>query len=101
MNPETTTLKEEIPHCTKCELVKTRKHVIFGEGNANMAGADHRITRDQGNWLNWQNRFAMPVDHPAALLRDPLLKRDTWEDFKTIVFKYRKLVNPNYYSAHI
>jgi uracil-DNA glycosylase family 4 len=35
MNPEITNLKEEIIHCTKCELSKTRNHVIFGEGNIN------------------------------------------------------------------
>jgi len=195
MNPEITTLKEEILQCTKCELAKTRNHVIFGEGNANagiliigeapgrdedlqgrpfvgksgqlldmilaacgftrsehvfisnivkcrppdnrvpthreattcmpwllkqielinpkilillgatalkyMAGPEHRITRERGNWLNWQNRLAMPVYHPAALLRDHLLKRDTWEDFKKIVLKYRELVNPNHYSTRV
>ncbi len=42
-----------------------------------------------------------PVYHPAALLRDPLLKRDTWEDFKKIVLKYRELFNPQHYSVHI
>lgn len=26
-------LKNAILHCTKCELAKTRQHVIFGEGN--------------------------------------------------------------------
>jgi len=35
MNHEMKTLKEKILHCTKCELAKTRNHVIFGEGNAN------------------------------------------------------------------
>lgn len=188
-------LKNEILHCTKCELSKTRNHVIFGEGNTNadiliigeapgrdedmqgrpfvgksgqlldkilaacgftrdehvfisnivkcrppnnriptpqeastcmpwllkqielinpkilillgatalkyMAGPEHRITHERGNWINWQNRLAMPVYHPAALLRDPSLKRNTWEDYKKIVFKYRELVNPNHYSAHV
>lgn len=195
MNPDITTLKEEILHCRKCELAKTRNHVIFGEGNTDadilfigeapgrdedilgrpfvgksgqlldkileacgftrnehvfisnivkcrppqnrvptpyeanicmpwllkqielinpkilvllgatalkyMAGPDHRITRERGKWLAWQNRLAMPVYHPAALLRDSLLKRDTWEDFKKIVFKYRELVNPKHYSAYV
>ncbi len=66
-----------------------------------MAGPEHRITRERGSWLTLQNRLAMPVYHPAALLRDPSLKRDTWEDFKKIVFKYRELVNPKHYSAHV
>lgn len=66
-----------------------------------MAGPQHRITRDRGNWLNLQGRLAMPVFHPAALLRDPGLKRETWEDYKKIVFKYRELVDPEHYSAHV
>lgn len=188
-------LRDEILNCTKCELSKTRNHVIFGEGNVKagiliigeapgrdediqgrpfvgksgqlldkilaacgftrnehvfisnivkcrppenrvptpkeadicmpwllkqielinpkilillgatalkyMAGPEHRITRDRGTWINCKDRLAMPVYHPAALLRDPNLKRDTWEDFKKIVVKYRELVNPQHYSAHI
>lgn len=188
-------LKADIQKCTKCELHKTRNHVIFGEGNfkaeimiigeapgrdedlqgrpfvgksgqlldkilaacgftreehvfisnivkcrppdnrvptsqeANickpwllkqielinpqiiillgatalkyMAGPEHRITRERGIWINCYDRVAMPVYHPAALLRDPSLKRDTWEDYKKIVFKYREMVNPNHYSAHV
>jgi uracil-DNA glycosylase family 4 len=66
-----------------------------------MAGPDYKITRIHGTWININNRLAMPVFHPSALLRDPSLKRDTWEDFKKIVFKYREMVNPDHYSAHI
>jgi DNA polymerase len=66
-----------------------------------MMGPQYRITRVRGQWLTWHNRLVMPVFHPAALLRNPALKRDTWEDFKKIVFKYRELVNPQHYSAHV
>lgn len=66
-----------------------------------MAGPEHRITRERGNWISLHGRLAMPVFHPAALLRDPALKRDTWNDFKKIVLKYRELVNPNHHSDHI
>lgn len=66
-----------------------------------MAGPEHRITKEHGNWINCQNRLAMPVYHPAALLRDPTLKHDTWEDFKKIVFKYRELVDPQHFSAYV
>ncbi|MCF8226414.1 MAG: uracil-DNA glycosylase [Bacteroidales bacterium] len=190
MNMELPALKNEILKCTKCELARTRNHVIFGEGNTNakvmiigeapgrdedmlgrpfvgrsgqlldkileacgfnreehvfisnivkcrppgnrvpttkeaevcmpwlqkqidlidpeilillgatalkyMAGPDHRITREHGQWLQVNSRWTMPVYHPAAVLRDPSLKRDTWEDYKKIVFKYRELVNPEH-----
>lgn len=66
-----------------------------------MAGQDYKITRDHGTWISIQNRIAMPVYHPAALLRDPSLKRDTWEDFKKIFYKYRELVNPDHTSRFI
>jgi DNA polymerase len=66
-----------------------------------MAGQEHRITRERGNWVDLDGRLAMPVYHPAALLRDPSLKRSTWEDFKKIVFKYRELVDPLHHSDHV
>ncbi|MBN1415632.1 MAG: uracil-DNA glycosylase [Bacteroidales bacterium] len=66
-----------------------------------MAGSSYKITVERGNWLIWQNRLAMPVYHPAALLRNPGLKRDTWEDFKKVVYKYRELVNPQHYSRYV
>jgi len=60
-----------------------------------------KITKIHGNWINWENRLVMPVFHPAALLRNPGLKRETWDDFKKVVNKYRELVNPDHYSEHV
>jgi uracil-DNA glycosylase family 4 len=64
-------------------------------------GPDMRITKLRGTWINYENRLAMPVYHPSALLRNPALKRDTWEDFKKIVLKYRQIVDNTHYSVHI
>ena len=66
-----------------------------------MIGPDMRITKARGNWIRFENRLAMPVYHPSALLRNPTLKRETWEDFKKIVFEYRQIVDHSHYSAHI
>lgn len=60
-----------------------------------------RITQHRGNWMEWENRLVMPVYHPSALLRNPNLKRATWEDFKKVVYKYREVVNAAHYSAHV
>lgn len=60
-----------------------------------------KITRLRGSWMEWENRLVMPVFHPSALLRNPALKRPTWEDYKKVVFKYRELVNPDHYSEHV
>ncbi len=59
-----------------------------------------KITQLRGNWINWQNRLAMPTYHPSALLRNQNLKRPVWEDFKKIIDKYREIVDPKHYSAH-
>ncbi len=60
-----------------------------------------KITKLRGTWMDWNDRLVMPVFHPSALLRDPNLKRPTWEDYKKVVFKYRELVDANHYSAHV
>ncbi len=84
------------------ELVNPKILVLLGATALKyMAGADHRITKERGTWLEINGRLAMPVYHPAALLRDPSLKRDTWDDFKKIFFKYRELVNPEHQSQYI
>ncbi len=59
-----------------------------------------KITKLRGKWLEFQGRQIMPVYHPSALLRSPHLKKDTWEDFKQIITRYRAKVNPDHYSAH-
>jgi len=64
-------------------------------------GKEYRITQVHGNWLNWYNKLVMPVYHPAALLRNPNLKRDTWEDYKKVVRKYRELVDPQHFSEYV
>jgi DNA polymerase len=64
-------------------------------------GKEYRITQVRGQWLNWYNRLVMPVYHPAAVLRNPNLKRETWEDYKKIVYKYRELVDPQHHSEYI
>lgn len=66
-----------------------------------MMGPDLRITRLHGTWLSWNNRLVMPVYHPAALLRNPSLKRETWEDYKKIIMKYRELVDSQHHSPHV
>ena len=84
------------------ELINPKIVILLGTTALKyMIGPEHRITRERGKWINWKNRLAMPVYHPAALLRDPNLKPDTWDDFKKVVFKYRELVNPQHYSAYI
>lgn len=66
-----------------------------------LSGGKYKISQIHGNWIDFNNRPAMPVFHPSALLRDPSLKRPTWEDFKKIFHKYCELVDPKHYSPYI
>jgi len=59
-----------------------------------------KITRMRGEWLQWQDRWVMPTYHPAALLRNPQLKKPTWEDMKKVIDKYRELVDPDHFCQH-
>ncbi|MBN2667358.1 MAG: uracil-DNA glycosylase [Bacteroidales bacterium] len=84
------------------EMINPKIMILLGATALKyMAGSDYRITKDHGKWISISDRLAIPVYHPAALLRDPSLKRDTWEDFKIIFHKYRELVDPNHHSPNI
>jgi len=60
-----------------------------------------RITRSRGQWVEKEGIWFMPTYHPAALLRDPNLKKPCWEDFKNVVRKYRELVDPNHVCEYV
>ncbi|HWI65572.1 MAG TPA: uracil-DNA glycosylase [Symbiobacteriaceae bacterium] len=59
-----------------------------------------RITRMRGQWIQRDGVWYMPTYHPAALLRDPSKKKETWHDFKLVIDKYRELVDPSHVSPH-
>ena len=67
---------------------------------ASMVDVNLKITRERGKWIRQGGRWIMPVYHPSALLRNPSLKRETWEDFKKIISKYRELINPKHHSNY-
>jgi len=59
-----------------------------------------KITKLRGEWISWQGRWVMPIYHPAALLRNPHLKKPTWEDLKKVISKYRELVDASHFTPH-
>jgi len=59
-----------------------------------------KIGTSRGKWLYWEERWVMPTYHPAALLRNPALKRTVWEDIKQVVEKYRELVDATHRSEY-
>jgi DNA polymerase len=47
--------------------------------------SDGGISRLRGRFVEYRGIRLMPTYHPAALLRNPSLKKDVWEDMKKIV----------------
>jgi DNA polymerase len=45
------------------------------------------ITKMRGKWLHYNGIDLMPTYHPAYLLRNPSVKKDVWEDMKTVLAK--------------
>lgn len=55
------------------------------------------ITKLRGEWTQWNNRWVIPIFHPAYLLRNPTRhagspKALTWRDFQEVRKKYDQLI---------
>ncbi len=62
-------------------LAAPRLLVLMGRPAAQtLLGTTTGITRLRGRWAEVEGIPALPMFHPAALLRDPLKKRETWAD---------------------
>lgn len=45
---------------------------------------DFKITREHGQWTQRDGRMIMALYHPAALLRDPRRRPETFEDLQRL-----------------
>lgn len=52
---------------------------------------DIRISKEHGQWVNKNNRLYMAMLHPAAILRNPNLKPEAFNDFCTLRDKLEEL----------
>ena len=50
---------------------------------------DFKITREHGQWFDMDGRRVMALYHPAALLRDPRKRPETFDDLKTLQAEIR------------
>jgi DNA polymerase len=67
------------------EIIAPRAIVTLGAVAARtLLGTTEGITSLRGKWREYQGVPVLPTFHPAALLRDPNLKRDVWEDMKSL-----------------
>ena len=78
-------------------LIRPKIVVCLGRIAGNiMIGGDYKISRDHGKWTEKDGVFFTSLYHPAALLRNPNLKPDTFEDLKAIQSKARELCEHTY-----
>ncbi len=54
-------------------------------------GPERRITRDRGIFVERKGVWILPTFHPAALLRDPMKKKDAWVDMQRLRDKLAEL----------
>lgn len=69
------------------EIAAVAPDVIVVLGNTamkNLLEVKEGITRMRGIFQDYKGVKVMPTFHPAYLLRDPLKKRETWEDLKKV-----------------
>lgn len=73
-------------------LIRPKIIVCLGRISAKyILGQDIRIMRDRGKWHEVKGFAIMPTYHPAALLRNELLKKDAYKDLLAIKARYNEL----------
>ncbi len=72
------------------ELVDPDLVVLMGNHACQALLKKKGITRLRGKWAEALGRPAMPMLHPAYLLRNPVAKRDAWHDLLMVQAKLRE-----------
>ena len=57
---------------------------------------DFKISREHGQWFDVGGRQVMALFHPAALLRDPRRRPETFEDLKGLERKIKEVCSRTY-----
>ena len=65
--------------------------MIVGNISAQALLGRRGITRLRGTWQEAEGRPALPMVHPAYLLRNPGFKREAWNDMLELKVKLRSL----------
>ncbi len=78
-------------------LLKPKIIVFLGRISATrLIGGDFKITRDHGKWFERDGIQMTAIYHPAALLRDPRRRPETFVDLKAIQSKIGELCSHTY-----
>ena len=57
---------------------------------------DYKITREHGQWVEKSGVWMTALYHPAAILRDPSKRPDTFQDLKQLQEKIREVCTRTY-----
>jgi len=78
-------------------LLKPKIIVSLGRISAMyMIRSDFKISRDHGQWFSQNGVEMMALFHPAALLRDPRRRPETFVDLKSLQKKIREICTNTY-----
>ena len=89
--------EEEARNClpflrAQTALVRPQVILLLGATALKMIlGPERRITRDRGVFVERKGVWILPTFHPAALLRDPMKKKDAWVDMQRLRDKLAEL----------
>jgi DNA polymerase len=89
--------RDEVEACIgflerQIDLVGPRILVCLGRVAAQtLLGDGLPISRLRGNWYSVRGVETMVTYHPAALLRNPALKRPTWDDMQKVRDRLREV----------
>ena len=73
-------------------LIRPKIIVCMGRVAANrIIHDDYKITKEHGQWVEKAGVCMTSIYHPAALLRDPTKKPDTFADLKEVQRKIREV----------
>ena len=79
------------------KLLKPRIIVCLGRiAAAEIIDPDFKISRQHGQWFERGGIWMMALYHPAALLRDPRRRPETFEDLKELQAKIRECCDHTY-----
>ena len=79
------------------ELLRPRVVVCLGRIAAcKLIKEDFKITREHGQWFEKNGVWMTALFHPAAILRDPRRRPETFEDLKVVQAKIREVCDHTY-----
>lgn len=77
-------------------IIKPKILVCLGRiSSGHILGREVHISRDRGVWHESKGFYIMPTYHPAALLRNERLKKESYADLLAIKAKYKELYGEN------